>query len=653
MQTISLDTYKKKVKGCYVGKAIGGTLGMPMEGYIGTRQMTYYDPVPNGMLANDDLDNQVVWLEVIKRHGLPVNRYWLGKGFANHLLCVMDEYTACVRNINNGVNPPTSGYYDNKFTEGMGSSIRTEIWACLAPGDPFLAAKLAREDACIDHAGAGVDSSMFIAALESQAFLESDPWKLIETALTVIRPESKFSKAIISVMEWVKEGKSLLEIREQILKHYYNQNWTNVCINVSFVVLCLLKSDGNANKGICDVAGLGHDADCTCATLGSIFGIIDPDGFDDRWLKPLGDDLVLSSSMSSLHETRTITEFCAEIACIAPEVLDFYNATSRIDGVENRSTLIHWAENDQNLSLCNDYDELESTVALLPITVKMRYPQSIAMAPGESAMYRVNLSHPFGKITKIKIHLQVPNGWHVSPNDFEISLRDHENQEIEFMITAPLYDRRRRAKNPLDFHVTADGLSYCVSAGLLQTIDFAYSQFDGSPEKAGQVSFDTFSQVIHATAHYFSVPHKKQVFTAEFRSPVYMPEVIMAVQSLSAIKVWIDGELALEHDGGEYVPAFHRSEYVKRFSLNDQWHRLTVWMDEKDYDGTEPEKNPMNAIVRVPNSMTMREYRKQYDPFVKTRQGELFIGFADRAGYRWLDNIEWRLPSEVVQEKKR
>ena len=49
---IMLDyaAYRRKLRGCFVGKAIGGTLGMPLEGYLGTKEVTYYDPVPTGMV---------------------------------------------------------------------------------------------------------------------------------------------------------------------------------------------------------------------------------------------------------------------------------------------------------------------------------------------------------------------------------------------------------------------------------------------------------------------------------------------------------------------------------------------------------------------------------------------------------------------------
>ena len=70
---LDFQTYKNKVYGCYVGKAVGGTLGMPYEGDRSVRKVTYYDPVPTEMPPNDDLDLQVVNLATIIRLGLPIS----------------------------------------------------------------------------------------------------------------------------------------------------------------------------------------------------------------------------------------------------------------------------------------------------------------------------------------------------------------------------------------------------------------------------------------------------------------------------------------------------------------------------------------------------------------------------------------------------
>ena len=54
--------FRKKVIGCWLGKAAGGTLGQPYEGTEGPLSLSFYDPVPTDMIPNDDLDLQVLGL---------------------------------------------------------------------------------------------------------------------------------------------------------------------------------------------------------------------------------------------------------------------------------------------------------------------------------------------------------------------------------------------------------------------------------------------------------------------------------------------------------------------------------------------------------------------------------------------------------------
>ena len=104
---MNFNEYKKKVLGCYIGKSVGGTLGMPFEGEIGTREISYYDPVPTEMLPNDDLDLQVVNLETILRTGLPVSRYNVGEIWLHHMEdSAPDEYGVAIANHKLGVRAP-------------------------------------------------------------------------------------------------------------------------------------------------------------------------------------------------------------------------------------------------------------------------------------------------------------------------------------------------------------------------------------------------------------------------------------------------------------------------------------------------------------------------------------------------------------------
>ncbi len=127
--------------GCWLGKAVGGTLGMPYEGHAGPLDLDFYRPVPETMLPNDDLDLQVLWACLLdeQEHARICPDLFI-KGWREHINFPWDEYGVCKRNLANGILPPLTGSHDNWFANGMGAAIRSELWACLAPGDPALAA---------------------------------------------------------------------------------------------------------------------------------------------------------------------------------------------------------------------------------------------------------------------------------------------------------------------------------------------------------------------------------------------------------------------------------------------------------------------------------------------------------------------------------
>ena len=90
---LDYKTYREKLDACFVGKTVGGTLGIPREGHLDVAKIDYYDPVPTEMLPNDDLDLQVSNLQIVMQGGLPVCRYHLGDTWRFYNRCSLpDEY---------------------------------------------------------------------------------------------------------------------------------------------------------------------------------------------------------------------------------------------------------------------------------------------------------------------------------------------------------------------------------------------------------------------------------------------------------------------------------------------------------------------------------------------------------------------------------
>ena len=335
---LSPDNYQARVMGCWLGKAVGGTLGMPFEGHDGPLDLDFYDPIPSEMLPNDDLDLQVVWACVLDQMDAPrVDRHLLSRAWLDHVEFPWDEYGVAIRNLKNGLRAPLSGSYDNWFSNGMGAPIRSEIWACLAPGNPALAAAYAYEDACVDHAGEGITGEMFFAALESLAFVESDTDALLDGALATLPPESLIRRAVEDTRVWWNEIRDWRAVRERILKSYGHENFTDATMNVAFTILGWLAGEGDFSRAICVAVNCGKDTDCTGATVGALMGILEPDGIPQRWLAPIGRDLVLSPGIVALDAPATLDDFTDLVLDLAkrlnglwPQAQDFEQNASHL-----------------------------------------------------------------------------------------------------------------------------------------------------------------------------------------------------------------------------------------------------------------------------------------------------------------------------------
>lgn len=300
---------REKILGCWLGKAVGGTLGQTVEGLEGPLSLTYYSPVPTGMVPNDDLDLQVVFAHVLAQQDVPsVDRHTLAASWVRHVEFPWNEYGVGLRNYAEGIEPPYSGSFDNWWSCGEGAAIRSELWACLAPGAPDVAGAYAYEDACFDHAGDGIQAEVFLSRLQSLAFYESDPDKLLDGALAGIATDSELHHAIQDTRQWVAEGHHWTVVRERIMDRYGRDDFTDVRPNTAFVVLGWLAGTTFSER-ILICANCGEDTDSSTASLGALLGIIDPDSIEERWLTPIGRDLILSKEIVGIDAPATIDGF--------------------------------------------------------------------------------------------------------------------------------------------------------------------------------------------------------------------------------------------------------------------------------------------------------------------------------------------------------
>ena len=252
--TLNEAEFRDKVFACWLGKNIGGTLGMPFEGKTDARDLTFYTNLKAGEpAANDDLDLQLLWLKAMQDHDGIVDARILGEYWIKHIPPNWNEYGVGKANMRRGLLPPLSGEYNNqKWKNSNGAWIRSEIWACLFPGQPALAAKYAREDACVDHAQAeGTYAEIFTAVLESAAFVEHDRDKLIALGLSMIPSDSRLARAIKTVQKAKADGKDWKTARELVIQETYDMGWFQAPLNVAFTMLGWIYGGNDFGKSIC------------------------------------------------------------------------------------------------------------------------------------------------------------------------------------------------------------------------------------------------------------------------------------------------------------------------------------------------------------------------------------------------------------------
>ena len=98
-----------------------------------------------------------------------------------------DEYSIAIHNMKHGIMPPASGWKNNFFADGMGATIRSEIWALIFAERPDAAGYFAQQDAQADHWGDGVRGEVFMAEAEAYACIHSDIEGALRFALETAR----------------------------------------------------------------------------------------------------------------------------------------------------------------------------------------------------------------------------------------------------------------------------------------------------------------------------------------------------------------------------------------------------------------------------------------------------------------------------------
>lgn len=330
-RTIGYKTYLDRVWGCFLGKTVSGTLGAPYEGVKMPMELPFSPEMINTMLPNDDLDLQILWLDVLEKYGADFTAHDLQSRFCEYCDYSPGEYAIMRKNYQKGIYPPYSGDFCNDFyKEGMGCPIRSEIWACVCPGDPARAAELASRDGILDHSGESVYAERFFAALESEAFFEDDIFTLIEVGLKYVPSDCKFRVLVNDTVRLCREYGKIKPVLRGIQFRYGHPDCTNMFQNMGITLASLILGEYDIIKTSMDALNCGFDTDCTCASAGSVIGIVRGAG---ALMKEYNlTDVRYVLSVRSDRRSDTVYDLCEDICALGAE---FARRADALTAIEN------------------------------------------------------------------------------------------------------------------------------------------------------------------------------------------------------------------------------------------------------------------------------------------------------------------------------
>lgn len=333
--------YTERVYAGVLGKLIGVYLGRPFEGWWYDRimkelgEINYYVheklDVPL-VVTDDDISGTFTFIRALADYGYSrdLTPAQIGQTWLNYIIegrTILwwggmgnsTEHTAFLR-LKSGIPAPRSGSIalnGKVVAEQIGSQIFIDGWAMVAPGDPAFAADLAKRAGSVSHDGEAIYGAQVLAAMEAQAFVESDIHKLIDTAVTFIPKDSIIYRMISDIREWHAEHPDWRVARESLAAHYGYDKYGGNCHmvpNHGLIILALLYGDDNFQKSLMVVNTSGWDTDCNSGNVGCLLGIKNglaglANGPD--WRGPVADRLYIPTADGGRAISDAVTETIA------------------------------------------------------------------------------------------------------------------------------------------------------------------------------------------------------------------------------------------------------------------------------------------------------------------------------------------------------
>jgi hypothetical protein len=317
---ITLEDYRDKVYGAWIGQIAGASFGFNFEGKArNVVELDHYLNKYDAALVDDDYYYEMVALYGFERFGPNMTIEQLGDMWKEYKAGTWGSSEQARLALERGIQAPATGSPRyNRWFHTIGPQFSSDIYGMISPGMVNLAGATARKYSHINGYAEGSDGAVFVAACISEAFFETNPTKIVRQAAQLIDSRSNYRKAIDFVLAGYERQKSWREIASESESRWrpdYPQ-MNNSVANGALVALGILYGGGDFLKSVNIVtqAGDNTDADCNAANVSSVVGAMH--GFKaipKQFIEPLH-NRIYGDHMGPLKLGRTIDERIDDLA---------------------------------------------------------------------------------------------------------------------------------------------------------------------------------------------------------------------------------------------------------------------------------------------------------------------------------------------------
>jgi ADP-ribosylglycohydrolase len=329
MSSLPADHLEKVYAGV-LGKLIGVYLGRPFEGWTHERILSQLGPINyyvHDKLGNkdaplvvvdDDISGTFAFVRALEEHGIrpDISPEAIGKTWLNNVIehrsvfwwggnGISTEHTAFLNLKKRGIPAPASGSSQTNgqtIAEQIGAQIFIDGWAMVAPGNPALAAQLAKSAASVSHDGEAVHAAMLLAAMEAEAFVSNDINHLLDVGLKFVPANSLIAQLVNDIRDWAQFDRDWKKTRQRIEDKYGYDKFGGICHvipNHGLIILALLYGGHDFHRAMHIVNTSGWDTDCNSGNVGCLVAIMHGlaafEGGPD-WRGPVADRALISSA---------------------------------------------------------------------------------------------------------------------------------------------------------------------------------------------------------------------------------------------------------------------------------------------------------------------------------------------------------------------